>query len=339
MVHIVYMIELSRSEFPKYYIGSKSNCIINEGNIYDSRGKIYLGSAKDKTLKKLINEGVEYRIHILGTFDTYEQALNAEKQVHILNDVVASSAFFNLAIASVNTFANPNYGTFKNIETGKIARLELTHPAVISGLWVGVTKGCKQNEETRKKKARYGEQNHFFGKHHTDETKITIGEKNSATWENKSQEEKDIVAKRTSERFKGIPKSKSQRSKIGRKDMIMLKNIETGEAIRINKTEKENYSSELWVNPTVYSKVNNTIKKDSCPHCGLITSINHLKRWHGDNCKHKDTKVYINPSARRKTNRKRLTCIVNGIEYISVREASRQTGIPRTKIKDMINHE
>lgn len=339
MFHIVYMIELLKSELPKYYIGSKSNCTINEGNIYDSKNNIYLGSAKDKTLKRLINEGIQYRIHVLGTFETYEQAITSEKQAHILNDVVASPAFFNLAIATENTFANPNYGTFKNVETGKIARLELTHPAVISGLWVGVTKGYKQSEETKKKKAKYGEQNHFFGKKHTDKTKTTIGEKNTTIWENKSKDEKDLAAKRTSVRFKGIPKSDSHRKKIGRTDMIMLKNIETGEAIRINKTEKENYSSEQWVNPTTYSKITNTLKKDSCPHCGLISGINHLKRWHGNNCKYKDTGVYVNPSTTRKTNRKRLTCIVNGVEYISIREASRQTGIPRAKIKEMIKHE
>lgn len=26
---------------------------------------------------------------------------------------------------------------------------------------------------------------------------------------------------------------------------------------------------------------------DTCPHCGMVTSITNIKRWHGDNCKHK----------------------------------------------------
>jgi hypothetical protein len=333
------MIELLRSELPKYYIGSKSNCTIVEGNIYNSKKKIYLGSSKDKTLKKLINESVQYKIHVLGIFDTYEKALNAEKQAHILNDVVASPSFFNLSIATENTFANPRYGTFKNIETGKIARLELIHPAVISGLWVGVSKGTKLTEETKKKIRKPGNQNHFFGKKHTDETKNTIGQKNTINWQNISQEQKDLTAKRTSKIFKGVPKSESHRKKIGKKDMIMLKNVETGETIRIKKIDKKYYADELWVNPTVYSKLTNTLKKDSCIHCGLIAGVTNIKRWHGDNCKFKDTGIYSESHKIRKTERKRLTCIVDGIEYISIREASRQTGIPRKKIKEMIEHD
>jgi ribosomal protein S27AE len=29
--------------------------------------------------------------------------------------------------------------------------------------------------------------------------------------------------------------------------------------------------------------------KSECPHCGKLVAANMMKRWHGDNCKHRDT--------------------------------------------------
>lgn len=177
MQHIVYMIELHRNELPRYYIGSKSNCNILEGKIVDQRGKNYTGSAKDTSLKEAIKSGCPYTVHILGTFDTYDKALENEKLIQIQNDVVASPYFFNRSLACENTYTNPEYGTYKHSLTGKVARLRRDHPDVISKIWVGVTAGVVLDEESRKKRSRPGNSNPFFGRKHTAESKAKSGKK------------------------------------------------------------------------------------------------------------------------------------------------------------------
>lgn len=178
MKHIVYMIELLREDLPKYYIGSKSNCTIIDGKIYDKKNKKpYLGSAKDKSLKESIKSGCNYVVHILGTFSSYEEALVHERIIHIQNDVVASSAFFNRSIATENNFTNNGYATYKHIKTGKTVRLPRNHPDVISGMWVGATKGNKLHEDVKRKIGRSGKDNSFYGKTHTEESKAKAAKK------------------------------------------------------------------------------------------------------------------------------------------------------------------
>lgn len=174
-MHIVYLIQLKRDEFPNKYIGSKSNCSLKEGKIYDSRGKVYIGSSTDKRLKELIDSGTDYSIQIIATFDNYNDALIAERDCHLKLDVVASPEFFNKSVATISTYTNPEYATYKHNTTQKVARLPRNHEKVLSGEWVGVTKGVVLSEEERKKRASYGTDNGFFGKKHTEETKRNIG--------------------------------------------------------------------------------------------------------------------------------------------------------------------
>lgn len=177
MQHIVYMIELHRDELPRYYIGSKSNCSIVEGKIVDQRGKNYTGSAKDASLKEAIKSGCPYSIHVLGSYNTYDIALENEKLVQIQNNVVASPYFFNRSLACENTYTNPEYATYKHSLSGKVARLRRDHPDVISKIWVGVTAGVVLDEESRKKRGRLGSSNPFFGKKHSTESKAKSGKK------------------------------------------------------------------------------------------------------------------------------------------------------------------
>ena len=336
MKNIVYMIELLRETSPKYYIGSKSSCKIIEGKIFDKRNKEYLGSAKDKSLKTLITDGTPYRIHILGTYDTYHDALTAERTVQITNDVVASPDFFNKSIATINNFTDPQYGTYKHSVSGKVARLERTHPRVLSGEWVGVSTGYKHTPEALEKLKLVGEKNGFFGKSHTDKFKEEQSKRKILEWKLKSEEEIQIFAAATSKRFKGVPKTEEHRSKIGRNDMIMLKNINTEETVRIHKSEAKNYSEEIWVNPIKFQSLRNELPKEICPHCNKVAIPSNIKRWHGDKCKFKATGIYVDSTKDRKTDRKNIQCTINGVEYKTLREAERKTGISRLKLKKMI---
>lgn len=120
-----------------------------------------------------------------------------------------------------------------------------------------------------------GANNSFYGRRHTEETKRKIGEANKG--ESRSPEE---VAKWV-ERVAKKPKSKEHRAKIGRKGFIMLKNVKTGECIRVDKETAKSYNSTIWKNPTSISQ-----KKEKCIYCNIETVSGNIKRWHNENCKH-----------------------------------------------------
>lgn len=82
-----------------------------------------------------------------------------------------------------------------------------------------------------------------------------------------------------SKAMKGVPKSKESNEKRSRKGLIMLKNIHTGEYIRVSKSHS--YGPD-WVNPYVArEKI-----FGECPHCQKSGEVNStFKRWHFDNCK------------------------------------------------------
>lgn len=193
-MHIVYLIHLNRDQFPNKYIGSKSNCRVESGKIIGLDGREYVGSVKDSTYRELVHH-TGYTLYILGTFKNYDQALIAERDAHIANDVVASPEFFNKSIATINNYTNPDYASFKHVTTGKRARLPRNHPKVLAGEWVGVTKGTILTEEHRKKLGLPGKLNPFYGKTHSIEQRKIFSE----------------TAKRT---FKGKPKSNEQRRKM-----------------------------------------------------------------------------------------------------------------------------
>ena len=173
-MNIVYLIKVKRDTLPNKYIGSKSNCTVVDGKILDNRGKVYAGSSTDKQYKLLVEQHDNYEVQILAEFDNYNDALYAERDLQIRNDVVASPEFFNKAIAAISNYTDPSYATYKHVSSGKVARLKRDHPLVLSGEWVGVTKGVILTEEQRKKRGRSGTENGFFGKTHTEETKLLI---------------------------------------------------------------------------------------------------------------------------------------------------------------------
>jgi hypothetical protein len=194
-MHIVYLIKFKRNEFPNKYVGSKSNCVVSENRIFDRHNKVYMGSSKDKQFRTMISLGYEYELQVLGEFDNYEKALQAERDIHIALDVVANIEFFNKAIAAMSTFTNPAYAIYKHLISGKVARLPRNHPMVLSGEWVGITRGITLTAEERKKRGRAGKLNGFYGRKHNEETR-------------------KIIAKRIGDAHRGKPKSPEHRRKM-----------------------------------------------------------------------------------------------------------------------------
>jgi hypothetical protein len=295
-MHLVYKIifeeRLKLGLKPYYYIGSKANCVIKEGVMYQQgRTKEYWGSSNDPLMNSLIGKTPAV-VEELSWFEDYEQCIRCERYYHILYDVVANPEYFNRGIAMENNFSDPNFATYKNVESGKIARIPKEHPDVISKLWVGVTAGSTMSEERRSKIGMPGELNPFYGKTHSEENRQKIKD-GQQKWKDENPEEYAKTKMEASERavrtFKGVPKSEEHKQKIGRKGMVSYKNLNTGITIRMYKDSKEHEELDktIWVPLVTYSKLTNTLKKICCDHCGVEGIPANIKRWHNDNCKHK----------------------------------------------------
>ena len=120
-----------------------------------------------------------------------------------------------------------------------------------------------------------GENNPFYGKRHNDETKrkISIAKRGRQ----QTQEQRD----KTSKALKGKPKSAEHAAKIGRKGMIMLRNINTNECIRVKKEDAIGYDKSIWVAPT------KSQRREKCMYCGCESTVGNINRWHNGNCKQK----------------------------------------------------
>lgn len=312
MKHLVYLIKFKdrekRKEYPCYYIGSKSNCTYSSGRILNKEGKVYTGSSKCEEYIRCIERG-NFVVEPLKWFSEYDECLSYERFLHEVNDVVANHKFFNKALAQENPFHNPDYSNYRNVITGSIARLPKTHEGVVSGEWVGATKGCHWYNDGKQQKVflegeqpsdwvigrldsykKFGEENHFYGRSHSEESICKIKE-SKLKWKRQNPEKFEEVRRKASERakktFKGVPKSEEHKGKIGRSGLIMLQNSVTGECIRIPKNERDLYDENLWMNPYKLKMLN--APKITCPFCGKTgKESNSFRRWHFDNCKHKE---------------------------------------------------
>jgi hypothetical protein len=254
---------------PYYYIGSKSNCSFNGKEIIDSKGKVYYGSSLWENYESIC-KNEEIKVYIISEFEDYQECLNYEKLMHVKHDVVADTRYFNKSIATISSYSDPSYGSFRNIITGKTVRLPKDHPKVLNGEYVNCNKGYKtyNNGSQEKqflgdpppgwslgrleKNKRFGKDNSFYDKKHSDESKNKIIDTRNETYKNNPERQEKvskILSETAKKTFTGVPKTAESNAKRGRKNLIMLKNKNTGETIRIDKSKKDNYDLEIWINP------------------------------------------------------------------------------------------
>ena len=288
-MHIVYRVifsdRIKKSTPPYYYIGSKSNCCFDSGLIYDKNKKLYYGSSCYPGYTSFINDSV--KIEVISEFDSYTEALNYEAVIQKSLDVVADVEYFNLSIATTNNFTNPDYASYKHIDDFNrvCVRLPRNHPKVLSGEYVGVSKGVPSTEERKQKQKEYNKKhgNAFKGKHHTEETKSLLREKRKGwnVWDLMTDEQKHAHWLRSSK-----PKSEEHKRKIGRKGLITLRNKDTDEVIRIKKGDAGNYDKDVWMNPYALSVLKSNLPDVQCPVCKK-TATGHsvkFKNRHFENC-------------------------------------------------------
>jgi len=284
MKNIVYRLTFNKRKeeniMPFLYIGSKTRCDIKDGIIYDKRGKPYYGSSTWEDYSTIVAED-NVTVDVLFESELFEEVLKKENELHLQYDVVSSPQYFNKAPATVNTFSAPDYGTFRHTETNKTVRLPIDDHRVINGEYVGATKGRVHSEEHKAKIGRSGEDNPFYGKKHSEETKEKLRKLKLGTTLSEDTKRK------MSEKRKGVPKSDDHKRKIGRKGLVILTNKDTKECIRVPKEEADNYDKSIWLNPYALKVLNGETEKRACPHCGKVCDLANYKRWHGDNCKKK----------------------------------------------------
>lgn len=294
-MNIVYKITFldrkENNEPPYYYIGSKSNCVFVDGQILDNKNRPYFGSSRYKNYKNIVSSS-RLLIEVLKTFDNYDDAVLYEYQLQKDNDVVKSIEFFNLSMASPNSnYTKPGYGSYKHKDDyNKRIRLPIDDPLVLDGTYVGITKGHKLSNETKEKisKGSTGENNAFFNRKHSEETKNKIS--NANTGRAFSEESR----KKMSNSRKGIKKTEEHKSKIGRKGFVMLKHLDTGKSIRIKNEDKHLYDSK-WVNPYTYKMMKDP---DSVKGKNLVNKNTGEKiRINKDTKNDYDSSVWISPQA------------------------------------------
>lgn len=279
--NVVYFIKfdsrIENNTTPYYYIGSKSNCKIENGLIYDKNGKPYYGSSTYQNYKQIVHES-KISVKVIKEFETFEECLRYENRLHLKLDVSNDERFFNKAVATYSYFNNPNYGTYRNVETNEFLRLPKSHTLVTSGQYVNANKGYKtynngviekqflnQPDENVWKigrlenNKRYGIKNGFYNKTHDEKTKKKIIE----TRENFYNENPEIydsirntLSKNCSERFKGGKQSKEHVEKRVRKGHLVLMNIKTGEYKSVPVNEVQYYDNSLWKSVLELNKFN-----------------------------------------------------------------------------------
>lgn len=244
LYNLVYKItlldRLSNNTPPFHYIGSKTKARLKDGMIYNDRNKVYIGSP---SIENWNNICTNYSVDILFQCDINTSILEYERYYQLLYDVVQSSEYFNRSIAVSSYFNMPNFGMYKN-KDGIVKKLHKDDPLVLSGLFFGINTNTTHSESHKNniRDALIGENNHFHGKHHKQSTKDRISHANKNR----------IVSEETRMKMsmvrKGIAKTEEHKNKIGRKNMIMLKNIKTNECVRIDKSEMSNYNGD-WMTP------------------------------------------------------------------------------------------
>jgi len=130
--------------------------------------------------------------------------------------------------------------------------------------------------DTRSQPLMTGERNHFYGKQHSEETRIIIG--------NKSKGRKHTIdfKNRKSDLWTGEGNPFSQSNRTGDRNPMFgkLHSEETKSKMRLRKK----------CNPPSGDKNSMYGKKQptaTCQYCGKVASKTNILRWHGENCKEK----------------------------------------------------
>lgn len=132
-----------------------------------------------------------------------------------------------------------------------------------------------------------GKNNPFYGKTHSDETRKLLSENTKEQMKNRTEAERERQRSMFMEKCAHLPATDKQKAAASRtsRGKIVLKNVNTGVTIKVDKSDKVLYDKNIWKNPAAISQ-----RKDRCVYCGIESVAGNIKRWHNENCKQKETK-------------------------------------------------
>lgn len=320
LINIVYKFtfteRLKNKTPPYYYIGSKTKCYIRDNKIITANGKQYFTSSTNPDVKEIIKSGM-YDFEVLCVNDDKDNITTLEREYHILHDVAKNIEYYNKMIST----DNPNFGITDHIPCYINGKIDYVHKDFYYNnrdICVGINKDRVYYKDTvnkinymlhpeRDEKfindnnlviGRYtidqsGENNPFYGKLHSDDSKERMVESRRKYFE-KHPEEYELLLKNNSEHMKRLGQLPKSEIFLGNLNMrltttLYIANKETGECKRIPKDEYQEYKANGWI---TYVHYMNAIYKETanditCVHCGFTAKENNssFHKWHNDKCK------------------------------------------------------
>lgn len=158
----------------------KTHCDFKCGKIIDESGKLYFGSSTNKSMVSSLKDEIPF-IEILFSSEDQKLVCEEERRLLLTVDAARNEEFFNQTNGTVDwTFHSSEYATYRHKDYLDVyKRLKRDDTLVMTGVYVGTTNGIRfPNHPSNDKKRRIGSLNGFYGKHHSDETKQRIRERN-----------------------------------------------------------------------------------------------------------------------------------------------------------------
>lgn len=241
---------------PFFYIGYKTNATYRNGLLYDKHNKPYYSSSKSKILlDEVKNNPAGIIVDILYQSEDPSECQNKEREFQLENDVILNPDYFNMAITPINVFNLPNYGSYKHRDyPDKKVRLPRDHELVLSGIYVGITKGMKIDKSSIRGIGNFKDINGNIIRCRIDDPRVQSGDLVGITKGRElTKKERDSMSLAR----RGKPKSEDHKRKIGeankgnkRPDVVkrftgtkVFENIITGEKKRAPK----DYEEENWL--------------------------------------------------------------------------------------------
>ena len=292
-----------------YYYGDKS-CVEHPS---ENLGKVYFSSFSNKYFEidqKLHPEDYEYKvIKIFRVSDGYNRkdAKRLEVKLHKKFDVKNHPKFINRANQTSSGFEYNWLG-----KTQKESSIKKRVDSRRSNNIEWTTEETK--EKMRGERPNFqGVNASFYGKHHTNISKIKIGDRDYSINSTTEARNKISIGLKKTIKERGVHWSKGVESK--RKDISMIeeygkeksniimkkmsdkaKNRTKGECIYCGKvmdiSNLGKYHNENCINHSNKEKAKENLEKtlSTCPYCGKTGKKAGMKQWHFDRCKLKENK-------------------------------------------------
>lgn len=168
-----YVYQITNNINGMKYIGSRGT---NNEPMEDL--KKYRSSSRNNTLKtELKNHPESFIYEILSLHDTRSESYIEESRLHKLYDVMNNNEFYNMTNHGSNKFTTCGMVAVRDTFNNTML-VSINDERYLNGELVSVNLGRKASDETRLKMSERnkGDNNHFYGKKHTNETKAKLAE-------------------------------------------------------------------------------------------------------------------------------------------------------------------